>query len=160
MKTFIEFLKDALRLFFGYPKEGFKYPAMRPIGNGDYELLEDYSVTVSFTRGRRVIRITVRKGFRWDGASVPSPFWSFLEPPTGARHSAGSVIHDALYRAQITSRIFADMVYAKVLVQAGFPYWKTILELVALRKFGDKAWSENAEKDVVHAMHHLVIEPV
>jgi hypothetical protein len=55
-----------------------------PIGKYQVELLED------FTR----YGITVPKGYRFDGASIPRIFWSIFHP---FMYLKSSVIHDYLY---------------------------------------------------------------
>ena len=41
-------------------------------------------------------RITIEKGFRWDGASVPKAFWWLGFKPDGP-HRAAALVHDFIY---------------------------------------------------------------
>ena len=52
-------------------------------------------------------RIDIRRGFRWDGASVPRIFWQLGFKPDG-KHRAAALIHDLMYiyRGQLPGDLF------------------------------------------------------
>jgi hypothetical protein len=50
-------------------------PDIEPIQGGKYKLREDYSYETEITPGR-FVKISINKGFEYDGASVPRITWS------------------------------------------------------------------------------------
>jgi hypothetical protein len=80
---------------------------LRIHGVGQYELLQDVSVQVNGWH------ITVYKGFKWDGASIPQNLWSKIGCPLD--YALESLIHDALYRTGLLDRKTADKIFHALL---------------------------------------------
>lgn len=60
-----------------------------------------------------LINVTVPKGFRHDGASIPRPLWSLM--PRVGRWSRAALIHDYLYANAIGTKEIADAVFFDIL---------------------------------------------
>ena len=76
-------------------------------GTGNVTLLEDYSRD----------GITVPAGFTCDGASVPRFFWFWL--PRWGRYYGASIVHDWLYSNEIGTRLEADKMFLKQMLEDG-----------------------------------------
>jgi hypothetical protein len=74
-------------------------PIIEPIQKKgvNFKLAQDYSYT--WNESGKECRITVKKGFIYDGASIPSWLWGFplMLFPTHPRIVAGATIHDVCY---------------------------------------------------------------
>lgn len=80
-------------------------PRLIKINNTHYVLLENYTYTWGIdakdiddndSAFSLETSITVKKGFRYDGASIPEFFWKFGLKPDG-KHRAAALIHDFIY---------------------------------------------------------------
>lgn len=87
-------------------------------------------------------RIVAPKGFVTDFASVPAVFWSVLPPDD--EYVTAAVIHDWLYWNQATTRAQADQAMWDCMAELGVSKFKLASIYVAVRTFGDAAWSGNA----------------
>lgn len=100
--------------------------------------------TVSFNL-QGTIR-TIPAGFISDGQSVPRCLWSLLDPPVSALTLEPSVIHDALYKFQWTSRAYADNLYFELLKNNGYALWKCWVVFAGVRLFGWFAWDKHRKE--------------
>ena len=108
-----------------------------------WELIEDY------TYERAPIRITVREGFVYDGASIPRVFWRFIGPPAAGKYAHASLLHDWLYvhkyiirdgqKVTIT-RKEADDIMLMVMKEDGVAWWRRNAIHRAVRLGGGRAW--------------------
>lgn len=101
-------------------------------GRNDWEMAEVYTLN----------EVTVPKGFRFDGASIPRPLW-WWKQPAGIAFAAG-VIHDWLYRSQVLSRREADLHFYQCLIYTGARPIAANILWGTVRLFGGKAWNKNA----------------
>jgi hypothetical protein len=110
-----------------------------------YRLIEDWPIRVSDKT------YTVRAGFEFDGASVPTVFkWLLSE---AAIMSMAALLHDWLYRTAIVSKEEADAKFRVVLREhdhvRAFDHTVMFLALVAC---GKRAWKEH--RDAGHTEHN------
>lgn len=79
---------------------------------------------------------TIPKGFEWNGASIPSIFWSILFV-TPFHHTVrrASLVHDYLY-TQDVYRPLADVVFLKLMKQDGCNWAQRSVMYLAVRLFG------------------------
>jgi len=116
-----------------------KQPDIRPIGESGklYLLAKDFTAH----------GITVPKGFRYDGASVPKIAWLVGLGRDGV-HRAASLIHDWLYvnDGEIDegsyTRKQADDLFRDMLKEYGVKSWHVFVAYRATRLFGWFWWSE------------------
>lgn len=80
-----------------------------------------------------------------DFASVPQPIWWFAAP--WGRHGHAAVIHDAGYYLQDRTRDEYDRIFLEAMVVLGVGRLKRTLMYLAVRWFGLRAWSANAERN-------------
>ena len=137
-----------------------QHPDIVPISAGWYELDEDYSYI--FTYSGLHLKITVPKGFKTDGASIPRWLWSILGVGRDGLHRAAAVVHDFLYKHQgrlpkgslqimrkdgawedsdyTPTRRDSDKLFLNIMKDAGVILWRRRLMYRAVRVAGKEAW--------------------
>lgn len=107
--------------------------------------------------------ITVPKGFRWDGASVPKMFWSWGFETDG-KHRAAALVHDFIYIHEgklpegtmvssyldyenviqhgSFSRLDSDRLFGKMMSQAGVDKTRKKIMTIVVKYFGWIYWSD------------------
>lgn len=96
--------------------------------------------------------LTVRAGFEFDGASIPSIFWATKGHPLDHNHIRSSLLHDALYAAQITDRATADKLFLDFMNHADQIGWYTRTTIYqAVRTCGAKAWNNKTPESIMAA---------
>lgn len=132
-----------------------RLPKLRETGDGTMRvLMRDFTVGLSllslpFTGLTLSIFITVRRGFRTDGASIPRQAWAVLGHPFDCVRIVASLAHDALYATRLLPRILADFVYYLALRQySRAPRLYAFGEYLALRRFGKGAWKEKTPESI------------
>jgi hypothetical protein len=119
-------------------------PPLSPRTDGRYETFTNWRVAIE-TPGPDLF-IIIRKGFIFDGASIPRLFWRVWGAPFASPRVIAALVHDWLYRSHVTTRAFADKVYYKTLRRVGYSFFSAGTEWLMLRFFGWFAWhSHNFE---------------
>jgi len=101
------------------------------ISGGDRcRLTKEYNVQVAG------IRFTIPSGFEWDGASIPSIFWSvlFVTPFHHTVRRAG-LLHDWLYHTS-ENRVLADSLFLILMRIDGANWAQRTIMYLAVRCFG------------------------
>ena len=89
--------------------------------------------------------ITVKKGFDFDGASIPKWLWSIYGSPLNGNYVVASLIHDGLYASQKVSKSVSDKIFLDVMKQSNVGYIKRRSMYLAVKMFGGKYWKEASE---------------
>ena len=77
----------------------------------------------------------LKRGYRWDGASIPKRFQWLIGRPTDAKFRVASLFHDLGYeKRQI--RVVQDVLFYYLLSSEGVPWWKADLMYKAVRAGG------------------------
>ena len=93
-------------------------------------------------------KITVKKGFDFDGASIPKWLWSIYGSPLNGNYVVASLIHDGLYASQKVSKKVSDKIFLDIMKQSNVGYIKRTSMYLAVKIFGGKDWKEaNEYKD-------------
>ncbi len=122
-----------------------------------WEIMEDWLFMLP--NGETIV---IPKGFIFDGASIPRPFW-FLLPPTGLLLIPG-LIHDFAYRYNylwLVNEKDGQKFYSKYEVNSGQKYWDMLFRQISvnvngmvyidqfawysLSVFGRTAWKRNRQ---------------
>ena len=132
-----------------------RLPKLRAAGDGTTRILvRDFSVRLSlfplpFTLFSPAIIISIRSGFRTDGASIPVPLRRFIGNPFDTVRLIAAVCHDAIYATHIVPRIVADIIYYLALRECShMPRAYAFAEYLALRAGGKDAWNEKTPKSI------------
>ena len=89
--------------------------------------------------------ITVKKGFDFDGASIPKWLWSIYGSPLNGNYVVASLIHDGLYASQKLPKRVCDKVFLDIMKQSNVGYLKRTSMYLAVTMFGGKDWKEASE---------------
>ena len=89
--------------------------------------------------------ITVKKGFDFDGASIPKWLWSIYGSPLNGNYVVASLIHDGLYASQKVSKRISDRIFLDIMKQSNVGYIKRTSMYLAVKMFGGKDWKEASE---------------
>ena len=87
-------------------------------------------------------RITINKGFDFDGASIPKWLWSIYGSPFTGNYVVASLIHDGLYASQKVSKRISDKIFLDIMKQSNVGYVKRTSMYLAVKMFGGKDWKE------------------
>ena len=86
--------------------------------------------------------VTVKKGFDFDGASIPKWLWSIYGSPLNGNYVVASLIHDGLYASQKVSKSVSDKIFLDIMKQSSVGYIKRTSMYLAVRVLGSKDWKE------------------
>ncbi len=86
--------------------------------------------------------VTVKKGFDFDGASIPKWLWSLYGSPLNGNYVVASLIHDGLYASQKVTKCVSDKIFLDVMKQSNVEYIKRTSMYLAVKIFGGKDWKE------------------
>lgn len=89
--------------------------------------------------------VTVKKGFDFDGASIPKWLWSIYGSPLNGNYVMASLIHDGLYASQLVSKSLSDMIFLDIMKQSNVGYIKRTSMYLAVKLFGGKDWNKSNE---------------
>jgi len=122
-------------------------PYWMPEGLTHGKLCEDFSFVVHY-HGDLVARdYEIKKGFVWDGNSIPRIAWSFTGTPWAMDLLTAGLIHDWLYKTGIVSRKVADEIHYKVCRKHGVGWYRAQKMHKALRVAGWRAWNKHRKND-------------
>lgn len=85
-------------------------------------------------------KFILKKGYRFDGASIPRFLWRLCGHPFQSPRDAAALVHDWLYASKTLPRAIADEIYASAQWSCGVSMWKIRIEKFILRFFGGRAW--------------------
>jgi hypothetical protein len=127
-----------------------RLPKLRAAGDGTRILVKDYAKTLRLVPILPfAVTISIRAGFRTDGASIPVPMRRFIGNPFDTVRLIAAVLHDALYLSHLLPRIVADFIYYLALRQCShMPRAYAFAEFLALRGGGKAAWNEKTPSDI------------
>ena len=137
--------------------ERYRLPKLRAAGDGTTRILvRDFSARLTLLprlpkalRISPAIIISIRAGFRTDGASIPVPLRRFIGNPFDTVRLIAAVCHDAIYATHIVPRIVADIIYYLALRQCSrMPRAYAFAEYLALRARGKDAWNEKTPESI------------
>lgn len=88
--------------------------------------------------------VLVKKGFLWDGASIPSFAWSILGlNPFSSEVVRAGLCHDWLYRTHLMSKDNSDKVFKRIMeYEALLPEWKINVMYLAVKWYGQSSYDE------------------
>lgn len=101
--------------------------------------------------------VTVKKGFDFDGASIPKWLWSIYGSPLNGDYVVASLIHDGLYASQKLSKNLSDKIFLDVMKQSKVGYIKRTSMYLAVKMFGGKDWKKANEYKDEYANYVVVI---
>lgn len=122
---------------------------LRRINAHTYELLS------SLTFENDDIKITVKKGYKTDGASIPRAFYTIVGCPLMGLYVGSAIIHDALYDSQLLSKEESDALFLQMLADNGVSKLKQKLMYWAVKYLGNSYW-KNVKPEAIEESRNLV----
>lgn len=104
--------------------------------------------------------LTVRRGFSFDGASIPRLFWRVAGHPFQMPLLVAATAHDAMYSAELFSRGECDRIFRELMRRAGINRVKRNAVYYAVRCGGWAVWRRHTPESVARARDFCTIEVV
>lgn len=111
--------------------------------NRDMVVYEDF--LISFIYREKMYNITVKKGFLFDGASIPELAWGMIGSPFTGEYRIPALIHDSFYKCADRNRFSqedSDSIFDVLMDQFGENETTNFIVYQAVDKFGGSAWSD------------------
>ena len=105
-------------------------------------------------------KITVKKGFDFDGASIPQALWSLYGNPLSGKFRIAALVHDALYASEYFPRELADAIFLDLMKQHGVGYIKRQTMYYAVRSAGWYVWRGHEESEVKKYKEFINVEKI
>ena len=104
-----------------FSPNNFPYPLIVKFLDGRmWELMDDFE----YDRPNGEI-IKVPKGFKFDFASIPRPFWGWIGSPTG-EYGPAALVHDFLCVTKPCKQSKIDYIFYEAMCVLKVPRWKRI----------------------------------
>ena len=105
-------------------------------------------------------KITVKKGFDFDGASIPQSLWSVYGNPLSGKFRIAALVHDALYASAELPREVADKIFLDLMKQHEVGYLKRQTMYYAVRSAGWYAWIRNTKEEIERYKEFINVEKI
>ena len=136
---------------------GVSMPIYQGVCGNEHVLAVDWRVSGVLPDGRE-FHVAVRKGFSFDGASIPRFLWRLCGHPLEVPRVAAALAHDWLYAAHVCDRETADAIYRAVCELVGMGSIRRDVEYYALRLCGSAAWNSPGSAEISFARAHGQLE--
>ena len=124
----------------------FKFDKLQPIIQGvthdRFMLVEDFY----YQDDEFNVNLIIKKGFIYDGASIPRMFWRLIGGKFQPKFQRGATIHDKLYNKNIFDRKKCDQIFRKILIEDGCSKALANTMYSALRVGGGIAYRKHGKK--------------
>ena len=107
-----------------------------------------------------VYKITVKKGFDFDGASIPQAFWGVYGNPLSGNFRIAALVHDVLYASQKVSRDSADDIFLDLMKQHKVGYLKRQSMYYAVRSAGWYSWKQLTREEIEKYKEFVDVEKI
>ena len=105
-------------------------------------------------------KITVKKEFDFDGASIPQALWSVYGNPLTGKYKIAALVHDALYASEKLSRELADAIFLDLMKQHEVGYIKRQTMYYAVRSAGWYVWRGHTKEEVEKYKGFIDVEKI
>ena len=105
-------------------------------------------------------RIRVKKGFDFNGASIPQALWSVYGNPLSGKFRIAALVHDALYASQKVSRELADAIFLDLMKQHEVGYLKRQTMYYAVRSAGWYSWKQLTKEEIETYKEFINVEKI
>ena len=105
-------------------------------------------------------RIRVKKGFDFDGASIPQSLWGVYGNPLSGKFRIAALVHDALYASQKLPREVADAIFLDLMKQHEVGYMKRQTMYYAVRSAGWYVWRRNTKEEIERYKEFINVEKI
>ena len=103
-------------------------------------------------------KLTVKKGFDFDGASIPQALWSVYGNPLSGKFRIAALVHDALYASAELPREVADAIFLDLMKQHKVGYVKRQTMYYAVRSAGWYSWKQLTKEEIEEYKEFINVE--
>lgn len=118
---------------------------------------KDLKFVVEFSNGTRKVYI-VKKGYRFDGASIPKIFQWLIGPSLGGPYEAPACGHDILCESKEMNSYNAGLVFNFLMDDVDIARWRRKIMWVTVRNLCQPIQNSYSTEKISFAREHLVIE--
>ena len=104
--------------------------------------------------------VTVKKGFDFDGASIPKWLWSIYGSPLNGNYVVASLIHDGLYASQKVSKRISDKIFLDIMKQHGVGFIKRQSMYYVVRSTGWYSWKQLTKEEIEKYKEFVNVEKI
>ena len=104
--------------------------------------------------------VTVKKGFDFDGASIPKWLWSIYGSPLNGNYVVASLIHDGLYASQKVSKRISDKIFLDIMKQHGVGFIKRQSMYYVVRSIGWYSWKQLTKEETEKYKEFINVEKI
>ena len=105
-------------------------------------------------------RIRVKKGFDFDGASIPQSLWGVYGNPLSGKFRIAALVHDALYASQKLPREVADAIFLDLMKQHEVGYMKRQTMYYAVQSAGWYSWKQLTKEEIETYKEFINVEKI
>ena len=105
-------------------------------------------------------RIRVKKGFDFDGASIPQALWSVYGNPLTGKYRIAALVHDVLYASHKLPRELADAIFLDLMKQHEVGYLKRQTMYYAVRSAGWCSWKQLTKEELEKYKEFINVEKI
>lgn len=87
-------------------------------------------------------KVTIKKGFDFDGVSVPRIAWTSTYPNMHKRTLVAGLAHDALYASQLLPKASCDLILKEILEDYGVGWYTANKMYYAVKLCGGSAYDD------------------
>ncbi len=129
------------------------YPAVQQCGEFAYKIYVDYWYV-----HRDQFNIQIKEGYKYDGASIPRFWWRVAGTPFTGKYTVASLVHDALYSAEIFPRKKCDLIFLEIMEDYKVGYFSRLSKYNAVRWFGWSAWHSHNVCTIEKAKRYITLK--
>lgn len=108
-----------------------------------------YILTKDLVWSSKDLKITVKTGFDFDGASIPRSLWGLIGSPMSGRYVRAACLHDLLYSIEYKNdRKLCDDLFLEAMKADGVSYTQRYAIYWAVRSAGWVVWSGHNKEEV------------
>lgn len=134
-------------------------PVFTLTGRADQEteIYEDFEFMFRLKGSRGYYRMLIRKGYRWNGGSMPPASWSIIRitPHGNPKWEVAFLFHDAVYDSQLLPRITADELLGDIAIAYGADEATAKAVVIAVRTFGSEFYDDCPDREEMRKFIHL-----
>ena len=105
-------------------------------------------------------KIIVKKGFDFNGASIPQALWGVYGNPLSGKFRIAALVHDALYASQKLPRELADAIFLDLMKQHEVGYLKRQTMYYAVRSAGWYSWKQPTKEEIEEYKEFINVEKI
>ena len=102
---------------------------------------------------------TIKRGFWWDGASIPRFFWRIAGSPMTGKYYLAALVHDMFYATHYFPRKQADTIFYDMMIHCGVGTVLAWTIYRAVRTGGWVGWNKDTN-DIIKANKYLIVNGI